>query len=543
MSGQIILTGNVVAAQYKEQITAMYRHNPYIEVLPRILDIEDIASRISRRPRFSEEERKLPPLHRIHAVQTISSFIEPLVGHIDLEMRFSKMIRDGYKARNPISTEWVKQVNEGFPSLDWGEGDDDYSPIIRSTSNGFAIIGASGTGKSTAIESVLGLYPQVIEHTSYNGQPFDRKQLVWLKLDCPKDGSIKSLCLYFFQTIDHIIKTDYYQRFKKNTADILIMEMANIAFNIGLGVLVIDEIQRLIDSKKNSQQEMMNFFVQLVNTIGVPVVTLGTFKAIHVLSSEFATARRAAGQGDMIWSNFANDTEWDDFIEAMWEYQWTDTPTPLTKKLKDALYDESCGIVDLAIKIYMLAQWNVIGEQNETISVGLIRKVAKENFNMARPILNALKTGDLGKLKTVPDVMPGLEDLNDFLKKAKEKVTIFGKDNTLKNQQTASKSVEANAIQSPFVHIAQWLCDAGIDKKVAINSAKKTIEIHGKDYDLKKAMQFAFSEAMKASNSSGTGKDSSNDLSSNKTKPLLNEEELEQVFKTDKEQSNIILDF
>lgn len=77
MSGQIVLIGNKVKAKYKEQQIGMYKHNPYIEALPPVLDIIDVAKRISRRPLYNQEERKIPSLQRIHSVQTISNFIEP----------------------------------------------------------------------------------------------------------------------------------------------------------------------------------------------------------------------------------------------------------------------------------------------------------------------------------------------------------------------------------------------------------------------------------------------------------------------------------
>ena len=58
---------------------------------------------------------------------------------------------------------------------------------------------------------------------------------------------------------------------------------------------------------------MLNFFVQLVNTIGVPVILIGTYKASSILDGEFRNARRVSGQGDLIWSRMQNDDEWDYF--------------------------------------------------------------------------------------------------------------------------------------------------------------------------------------------------------------------------------------
>ncbi len=75
--------------------------------------------------------------------------------------------------------------------------------------------------------------------------------------------------------------------------------MAQLAMNHSLGLLVIDEIQHLSLAKSGGSEKMLNFFVNLVNTIGVPVVLIGTMKALSVLQSEFRQARRGSGQGDM----------------------------------------------------------------------------------------------------------------------------------------------------------------------------------------------------------------------------------------------------
>ena len=77
--------------------------------------------------------------------------------------------------------------------------------------------------------------------------------------------------------------------------------MSQVARHTGLGMLVIDEIQHLKQAKSGGSEKMLNFFVTLVNTIGVPVVLIGTTKAMSVLQSEFSQARRGSGQGDMVW--------------------------------------------------------------------------------------------------------------------------------------------------------------------------------------------------------------------------------------------------
>lgn len=136
-------------------------------------------------------------------------FFTPLPPHIELEQRFSRMIRVGYIARNPIQQGFWKEIHSRVKTLGSTKLS---SRNLRSTATGFTILGISGVGKSTAVQEILSLYPQVIHHNFYkNSLHLPNTQLVWLKLECPADGSVKGLCLNFFQAVDDILETQYYE--------------------------------------------------------------------------------------------------------------------------------------------------------------------------------------------------------------------------------------------------------------------------------------------------------------------------------------------
>lgn len=505
MSGQLVLKGNVTNAKYKEAPERAYRHNPYVEALPQIQEWHEITDKIERLPAYEETDRDLPADIRLQLVQTIDNLILPSPVQIDLARRFSRMIRHGYMTRNPVKAEWKKQMRAAFKDLHWGSEDDGYEPLIRSSASGFSIIGASGVGKSTAIESVLGLFPQVIIHTEYNGQPFIQKQVVWLKLDCPKDGSLKSMLLNFFHSIDRAIadrdigdqkpRNTFYRKFINYSVDMLLIEMGNVAHTLGLGLLVIDEIQRLSEAKSGGAQIMINTFVEMINTIGVPIVLVGTYKATKLLRKEFATARRSAGQGDLIWTHMSEDEEWDYMIKDLWEYQWTKVKTSWDEKLSATLYDECQGIIDFAVKLYKLVQWRAIGEGSEKITSSLIRQVAKDSLRLAKPMLDALRSGDENKLAMYSDLCI---DIDSYLYEATERVTIYGSANTIRNQQKAARKPSENGQTSPYSQIIQWLVDAHIDVKIAKVAAKKAVELHAMDGNLQKAMHYAYQFADQA---------------------------------------------
>jgi hypothetical protein len=165
---------------------------------------------------------------------------------------------------------------------------------------------------------------------------------------------------------------------------------------------------------------MLNFFVQLINTIGLPVVLVGTYKAISVLSGEFRQTRRGTGQGDLVWDRMKKDETWDWFLECLWGYQYVQNLSHLTPALNQALYDVTQGITDFAVKVYMLTQIRAITTGEEAITEQGIRLAAQESLRMANPILSALRTGDIRILHSVEDVHP--IDLDSFLQEAQSKL-------------------------------------------------------------------------------------------------------------------------
>jgi hypothetical protein len=186
-----------------------------------------------------------------------------------------------------------------------------------------------------------------------------------------------------------------------------------------LGILVVDEIQRLSLAKSGGADKMLNFFVQLVSTIGVPVVLVGTYKGMSVLSGEFSQMRRGTGQGDMIWDRMENDAQWHHFVESLWHYQYVrkdSTPEDRAKggsTLSEVLYDETQGIVDLAIKLFVFAQERAIETGRERIDEGIIRKAAKDKLKIPRPVLHALRMKDMRVLEKFEDLYPSA--MKDYL--------------------------------------------------------------------------------------------------------------------------------
>lgn len=389
-----------------------YQGNPLIEALPDIWPGDRVVQMLSEKAAYNNGERELDIQYRMHCIYRLFRYFQPLEQHIDIEQRISRSIRQGYLYRNPLMPEYASGLSDGFAAM---KDKSSYQMLhgTKSAASGFTIIGVSGVGKSTAVEKILSLYPQRIIHTGYRKMPFAFTQLVWLKLDCPHDGSLKQLCYQFFYALDLAAGTDYFQQYSKGrySLDMLLIIMTQLVRQFQIGILVIDEIQHLSEAKGGGSDKMLNFFVTLVNTIGLPVVMIGTTKAMSILQGEFRQARRGSGQGDLIWDRMKNDSAWQVFVKSMWRYQWTGSRVPYTDEMVNALYDESQGIIDIAVKLYAIVQIEAITGGKESFSAPDIHKMAEKKLSLVKPMLDALRSGDRKKMLRYEDITPvSIED-------------------------------------------------------------------------------------------------------------------------------------
>lgn len=377
--------------------------------------------------------------------------------------------------RNPIRPGFLEQIDGAQQWMRSRHIEASGDQGFRSQS-ALTIIGSSGLGKSTAISRILSLYPQVVVHSNYRGVEFSGYQVVWMKLDCPHDGSIKGLAIDFFRHIDLLLGTRYYRQYGSARHPISALQpaMSQISRTYGLGLLVIDEIQHLSTAKSQGAEKMLNYFVTLVNTIGIPVVLIGTNKAAGVLQSQFRQARRGSGQGDMVWERMKQDASWDLLIEGLWDYQWVRNPVPLTFELSAELYDLSQGIVDIAVKIFVMAQIRAMSSGKEMLSVSLFRQVANEQLRLVQPMLSSLRSGNTRELAKYEDIQP--IDIGSFIERESSSIKVSEK---IKELQVAKKKQVERQATSVVEESIIKLLELEISPATAKRLVKKVMEGKG----------------------------------------------------------------
>lgn len=410
-----------VVATYRKQVIPDFAGNPWIEALPDILSPEQVIEALSSYPPMDPLERQLEPHLRIHLIpQRLSQYFQPLEQHLVLYDAISSMIRGGYVERNPFSPSVIRRLSQ---TEDAGHKGNAYQP--HSTAKSMALIGISGSGKTSSLNRILSLFPQVIVHSEYQGQDFSRYQVTHIRLEAPYDGSLKALCLQLFSVIDTLLGTQYLERYGngKWSTNVMIPILSRLLQNMGTGILVVDEIQHLSLARSGGSAQVLNFFTTLINTAQIPVLLVGTPKSLKVLTSEFRQARRSlSGHGGFLWDRLKKDENWALFLSGLWQYQWTRHVEGLTQELSDVMYEETQGIPDIAVKLFAMTQVRAIVTGKEKITAELIRKVAKEQFKIIRPMLDALRDGRKTQLLDYEDIV--VPDVEEFIQRERIQIDV-----------------------------------------------------------------------------------------------------------------------
>jgi hypothetical protein len=408
------------AAQYNPPPLAEYCGNPLIEALPPINAPEDVASVLHVRPIFQAKELELPAHIRTHCVKRLKDWVEPRPIFIEVEQILAVLIRQGYLARNPLQPTTMRMLYA------LGRRDPkELSSRIRQSNVAGAVLfeGLSGVGKSTLLETLLALYPQVIEHERYQGAPFFQKQLSYLIVPCPSNASPRALCLEFFKAVDDKLGTKYYKDYvnTRQGSDVLLIEMALVAATFHIGVLIIDEVQNLRAARSAQRslkkagrqspilglqsQELMNFFVKLINWVGIPTIFVGTGDVMPLFDETFQYVRRATADGHVTVNPIPPGTaEWHTLLAKLWRYQWLKSPLPFDVKscsipssweaqLSARCHYLSCGIPDVLVKLFMQAQWLALRSRRETLDMGLLEEAYDTQLTALQPSLEALRAG------------------------------------------------------------------------------------------------------------------------------------------------------
>lgn len=256
-------------AQYTS--SPLYPGNPYIEALPPMLVGRELASALAFLPPYSPSDRERPAGERLQLLSQLYSIYQPLPMTIELYCQIYNTLLHSYSTYTPITE--ATYAHAAYSSIRSGTN----AASIGGGSS-FSLIGVSGLGKSTALQRVLSLFPQTIEHKSYRGKMLCCHQIPYLVVQTPHDASVKALILDIYLQIDALLGTTYHVHAEKTraTTDVLVSQLSLILRSNHVGLLIVDELQNIAYRKGTGGSKFLNFLVQLINSAGIGICMVGT---------------------------------------------------------------------------------------------------------------------------------------------------------------------------------------------------------------------------------------------------------------------------
>lgn len=344
--------------------------------------------RLALKPQFDESEHDLPTaIRRLRINRLRNFFIPTLPVHRRALIGISSQVFDGYIPRNPLTAAGQRILH--------GSAVD---PLIRPTIS--FIAGHSGMGKSTLVDRILShLGNQTHQHSSFNGVEFPERQILWLRRNVPEHCTVRTLCATFGDYTDRILGINLYSGLFSNLRggdrNLYLSEIRKIITNHHVGLLVLDEFQNL-SLMGIGAQKIIAFLVSLRDELGLPIVVVGTYKALRLLERDLSTARRLVEGGYFDLerpSNSANES-WQHLCKIAWNYQWVREPIDYSGDICDALYEVSQGITGIMLSAYISAQLAAIENGSECVNADLILKVFRERMKPLHPAVRVLKSGN-----------------------------------------------------------------------------------------------------------------------------------------------------
>ena len=276
-------------------------------------------------------------------------------------------------------------------------------------SDSYTLTGASGVGKSTAIARALDLCRgnSVITLQS----PYC-KILPVLVVQCPWDSSIKGLFLSILKAIDEALDTTYYPNAAKTrvTTDLLIGMVSNALLN-GVGLLVVDEIQNVVNSRNGTA--LIGSLIQLINSSGVSICMVGTPECIPFFEQDYKLARRSLG---IHIGEIPFDADFAGFCATLYQYKYVSGDMILTDGIIQWLYDHSGGVTANVVSLIHDAMEIAILDGTETVTIETLNQAYSQRLGLLHSHIDLARVKMVAKRDSTPELPAFTETAISFEK-------------------------------------------------------------------------------------------------------------------------------
>lgn len=368
--------------------TEAIRRNPFLAALPPARSEKDWKEKLSRvhdEPATQEMTDRARDL-RIGATEETTV---PLPQAIRFAKDFVALLYDGYHSRR--LTGKAARMNAPDARRQHLEAVVDKRVPRRCLGQkALALVGISGSGKTTTLRAILESFPPVIEHTLDRPGSPKVLQIVWLLLDAPAGRSMKGLCLAILDAFDDVLYTCLAEQLRRDSADVLQRKIRDLTRDYSVGVIAIDESQ-VLKGKGVNQNDLIDYLVTLTNIVGVPLVFVGTPDTQSVLRAAPRIVRRAL-HAKHLWNPLPKEGAWVTLVKGMLADDRVGMPFERSSEdAAEALHPLVEGVPAYLAKMLVGAERAALRDGRKTFTLADCRKVAGEFPDEVREILDVIR--------------------------------------------------------------------------------------------------------------------------------------------------------
>lgn len=415
-----------VLAQYRKELDAGYAGNIYVEALPGLFSRQELAQALTLVPVPTEEERSASIEARLTRLSSLSTLCIALTRVIDLAQAMHRLLLEGYRHRRPFTAEDRDNRRRLYEEQQQGKVQR-AGRHHRASQLSMALFGNPGSGKTYIMRQIANLFPPVIFH-----EDSGRWQIPFLFLEMPHDGkSMYTLAAQIFQAIEKLMPgSEYVKHYTgdvKINAERLLLKALNIAYELGVGMIVVDEAQNTKKvgntpvlslhtppekmPKQASESGLMKLLITASNIGHIPLLFTGTMELMPTVTTRASPARRMVGRGSAAWRPLSLDlapdmpiSEFDLFMNVLFRCQWLKKPAEYNADWAEAFYAYTQGIPDYMVKLFEAAQARAIRTNASTMTIAHLTAAFKAEFEAGKPTLDTAQNPDDIMKLLMPDM-------------------------------------------------------------------------------------------------------------------------------------------
>ncbi len=392
----------------KAAVTAAYdpdrrEPNPLLAKLPEPLDITQLATALAHTPAYSPEDKSLPLSEKLRRLKSLRGLVVPTGRIIELALDFDATLRAGYEMRNPVGPDGAAIRRALYAAVDVQRPSQGSS---TRHADAMTLLGHGGSGKSTGMDAVLSLYPQVIPHEG--DMPW--MQITYVKVEMPVDGSLKQLLAAFFAAVDDLLGTTYSDLYGKRavTLDERLLAAEQLVARHHIGFIIFEEVQFLSVGGPIGLEKFTNFVTRLVNRVKCPVMFIGTMAAAPLLSGNLRQARRCGTT--MEWQPYDIGRDWTKIADTVMGYMYCDLDWPDSVDAAEFLQDRAQGLPGILVPLFIAAQTKALTNATP-MTPAHVDWALEHRFSLVKPILDAMRLPEPERtqvLSNCQDMLPRL---------------------------------------------------------------------------------------------------------------------------------------